>query len=143
MAILDKSKKKSIEDRDNEIFIGIDLPFRLSPDSGSGYFAQTSTTIEAVKNNVRNLLNTEKGERVLQPTLGLDLRRFLFEQMTSDTEISIQNDIVENFERWLPFVSIQNIEIDTSESNTIGINIIFSILRDPNSLSSVQVNIGE
>ena len=143
MAILDKSKKKSIEDRDNEIFIGIDLPFRLSPDSGSGYFAQTSTTIEAVKNNVRNLLNTEKGERVLQPTLGLDLRRFLFEQMTSDVEISIQNDIVENFERWLPFVSIQNIEIDTSESNTIGINIIFSILRDPNSLSSVQVNIGE
>ena len=43
MAIRDLSKKPFIEDRDEKVFIGIDLPFRLS--SGKeGYFASTSTT---------------------------------------------------------------------------------------------------
>ena len=147
MAIIDKNKKAFIVDRTENKFVGIDMPFRLSETSGSGYFAQTSTTIDAVKNNVRNLLNTEKGERLLQPELGLNLRRFIFENITEDTKMNIQNDIISNFSKWLPFVEIKDIQVDISESNsslnTISINLSFSINRDPNSLSSVQVEIGE
>ena len=73
MAILDKTKKPYIADRDNKVFIGIDLPIRKS-DGSEGYFASTSTTIEAVKNNIKNLLLTERGERIMQPFLGLNLR---------------------------------------------------------------------
>ena len=77
MAVLDTSKKPFIQDRDDNIYIGIDLPFRKS-ESGEGYFASTSTTIDAVKNNVRTLLSTDKGERIFQPNLGVDLRRFIW-----------------------------------------------------------------
>ena len=62
MAILDKSKKPYIVDRDENVFIGIDLPFRKS-DGVEGLFASTSTTIEAAKVNLKCLLNTKKGER--------------------------------------------------------------------------------
>ena len=48
MAIKDTYKKPFIEDRDNNIFIGIDLPFRKS-DGIEGWFASTTTTIEAVR----------------------------------------------------------------------------------------------
>ena len=34
-------------------------------------------TIEAIKNNIRLLLQTEQGERVFQPNLGMNLRRFV------------------------------------------------------------------
>ena len=61
MAIIDKSKKKFVVDRNSDISIGIDLPFRLSNVSGSGYFSQTSTTSDAIKNNIKNLINTERG----------------------------------------------------------------------------------
>ena len=69
MAIKDLSKKPFVEDRDNNVFIGIDLPFRKS-DGVEGWFASTKTTIEAVKNNIKNLLSTHKGERYLQPNIG-------------------------------------------------------------------------
>ena len=66
MAIKDKSRKPYILDNDSNVKIGIDLPIRR--DSGEdGFFASTSTTIEAVKNNIRNLLQTNQGERLFQP----------------------------------------------------------------------------
>ena len=148
MAIRDSSKKPYVVDRDNDRFVGIDYPLHKS--SGKeGWFASTSTTIEAVKVNIRNLLKTGKGERLMQPTLGVNLRRFLFEQFTSETRIAVENEIVETFRTWLPFVQVRNIEIkmkDTDETvgrNTMSISILFNIRKDPNSLESVQVDIGE
>ena len=75
MAIKDTTRKPYIEDNDENIFIGIDLPFRKS-NGIEGYFASTSTTIESVKNNIRNLVNTHQGERFMQPQLGMNLRKF-------------------------------------------------------------------
>ena len=56
MAIIDTSISGStIENRDLDIFIGIDLPFYKS-NGTEGYFASTKTTLQAVKNNLINLL---------------------------------------------------------------------------------------
>ena len=52
MAVKDVAKKPFVEDRDEEVFIGIDLPFRKS-DGPEGYFRSTETTIKAVKNNIK------------------------------------------------------------------------------------------
>lgn len=147
MAIIDRNKKPYVSDRDESIFIGIDLPFRKSI-GGDGYFASTTTTIDAVKNNIKLLLQTQQGERLLQPNLGMNLRRFLFEQFTQETLMDIETDIVDTFATWLPFVEIQDIKVSMDENGNIGKNklsiyIEFNITRDPNTLESVQVEIGE
>ena len=145
MAIKDTTRKPFISDNDTNVFVGIDLPFYKS-NGTEGWFASTSTTIDAVKTNIRQLLLTERGERFFQPSLGLGLRKFLFEQMTSDSKIAIQNEIVQTFNKWLPFVEIKNIEVlslddKTSEKNTFSITVDFNITKDPNTLESVQVEI--
>ena len=148
MAIKDTTRKPYIEDNDENIFIGIDLPFRKS-NGIEGYFASTSTTIEAVKNNIRNLVNTHDGERIMQPQLGINLRKYLFEQFSDEVVFSIQNDIVDTFKKWLPFVEIQDIQVNMSNSNdsigknTMNITIVFNITQDPNTLESVSIEIGE
>ena len=147
MAILDTSKKPFIQDRDNDVFIGINLPFKKSEGS-DGYFLSTTTTIDAVKNNVKLLLSTDKGERIFQPNLGIGLRRFLFEPITGETTLAIQNEIVETFNFWLPFITIKDIKVETTSAdgtnpNQISINVIFNLDKDPNTLESVQVQIGE
>ena len=147
MAIKDTTRKPFIEDNDENIFIGIDLPFRKS-NGKEGYFASTSTTIEAVKNNIRNLVNTHQGERLMQPNMGLNLRNYMFEQFTDETLLSVQNDIVDTFKVWLPFVEIRDIQVSMNENDSIGkntmsINIVFNITRDPDTLESVQIEIGE
>ena len=133
-----------VEDRDDNVFVGIDLPFRKS-DGRDGWFASTSTTIEAVKNNIRNLLQTEQNERFFQPLLGVNLRKYIFEQVSEDNVFKIQEDILDIFKLWLPFVEIRNIRVSIKDSdkNTLNLFILFNIKQDPNTLESVQIEIGE
>jgi|TARA_Y100000310_G_scaffold664_1_gene954 phage baseplate assembly protein W len=147
MAVRDTTKKPYIEDRDSNIFVGIDYPFHKS-NGVEGWFASTDTTIKAVKNNIKMLLNTNKGERLMQPNLGINLRKFLFEQYNDEARIAIQNEILDTFKTWLPFVEIKELDINMEETDAIGKNkmsifITFNIMRDPNTLESIQVEIGE
>tara|TARA_R100001369_G_C3244320_1_gene154790 strand:+ start:176 stop:670 length:495 start_codon:yes stop_codon:yes gene_type:complete len=145
MAIRDTSRKPYIEDNDTNIKIGIDLPIRRD-DNLDGFFASTSTTIEAVKNNIRNLLNTNEGERFFQPNLGMNLRGLLFEHITSENLIGIQDSILDKLGFWLPFVEVRNIEVltidDTTDigANEIRVKILFNIKQDPNTLDSITLD---
>ena len=145
MAIKDTSRKPYIQDNDDKVKIGIDLPIRRDDASG-GFFASTTTTIEAVKNNIRNLLQTEEGERFFQPNLGINLKRKLFENLKEGDITDIQNTILDKFDFWLPFVETRDIQILTnSDDTTIGVNtiiikIIFNIKQDPNTLDSVTLD---
>tara|TARA_Y100001938_G_scaffold140142_1_gene207929 strand:- start:30 stop:524 length:495 start_codon:yes stop_codon:yes gene_type:complete len=145
MAIKDISRKPYIVDNDTNIKVGIDLPIRRSS-SVDGFFATTSTTIEAVKNNIRNLLQTEEGERFFQPELGMNLRQLLFEHITDENLLGIQDAILDKLQFWLPFVEVRNILVLSTENTTdIGVNEIrvkidFNIKQDPNTLDSITLS---
>ena len=141
MAIPDRRVKRFVEDRDSRVSVGLDLPIARHPGDQMGYFATTKTTIDAIKNDIRLLLLTQRGERLFQPFLGMNIRRFLFEQVTTDTAIQIENEIVDTFETWLPFVDLRDIDIDLGEQdkNKIGINITFNITNAPTELQSVGI----
>jgi len=139
------------EDNDENIFIGLDLPIRRGNDK-QGYFASTTTTIDAVKNNIRNLLNTERGERLYHPNFGTNLRQYLFENMDDENLMSIRDKIVDVFNFWMPFVIIKDMQFLTRRNtpttgegvreNEIKIQIDFSLKQDPNILNSIQVSLG-
>ena len=139
MAILDRRKDRFVEDQDKRVSVGIEFPLgRVT--GGDGYFKSTKTTVESIKNNIRLLLQTHKGERVFQPNLGMDLRSLIFEPLTEDITIQIENNIVDVFSRWLPFVDLRNIQVNRRDDlNQVNINIDFNIRRAPNNLESVQV----
>ena len=145
MAIKDTSRKPYIEDNNTNIKVGIDLPIRRS-DGLDGFFASTSTTIEAVKNNIRNLLQTHEGERFFQPNLGLNLKRLLFEHITSENLLGVQDAILDKFEFWLPFVEVRDIQVLSRDNTTdiganeIRVKILFNIKQDPNTLDSVTLD---
>ena len=142
MPILDRRTNQFVDDQDTRFSVGIDFPFALVPNQ-DGYFKTTKSTIDAIKNNIKLLLQTEQGERVFQPNLGMGLKRFVFEQITEDTTIEIENNIVDVFESWLPFVDLRDIQInidsENQTNNKIGINITFSINKAPGSLESVGI----
>ena len=145
MAIKDTTRKPYIQDNDTSIKIGIDLPIRRG-DETDGWFATTSTTIEAVKNNIRNLLQTNEGERFFQPNLGLNLKTLLFEHITNENLIGVQDSILDKIEFWLPFVEIRDIQVLSKDNTTdIGVNeirvkILFNIKQDPNTLDSITLD---
>ena len=139
MAILDRRKDRFVEDQDKRVSVGIEFPLgRVG--GGDGYFKSTKTTVDSIKNNIKLLLQTNNGERVFQPALGMNLKRLMFEQITEELIIQIENNIVDVFQKWLPFVEIRNIQIsERNELNQVNINLTFNLQRAPNSLESVQV----
>ena len=141
MPILDRRNNQLIEDKDTRVSVGLNFPISRAPGNQDGFFSTSKTTIESIKNNIRLLLQTQKGERMFQPNLGMGIRRFLFEQITEDTQVQIENDIVDTFATWLPFVELREIDIDTSRQdiNKINIKIVFNIKRAPNTIESVGV----
>ena len=145
MAVKDTSRKPYIEDNDTKVKIGIDLPIRRG-DGLDGFFASTSTTIEAVKNNIRNLLQTNEGERFFQPNLGINLKTILFENVTSGNLIGIQDSILDKIEFWLPFVEVRDIQVSSRDNTTdiganeIKVKILFNIKQDPNTLDSITLD---
>ena len=140
MAIVDNRVNRFVEDKNTRVSVGLALPIGRQP-NGDGYFATTKTTMESVKTDIKTLLMTQRGERVMQPLLGMNIRRFLFEQITENTVIEIENDIVATFSRWLPFVQLNDINIDITDQdrNKIKIDIKFNIANAPNDLQSVGV----
>lgn len=143
MPILNRKENNDILSQNPRVNVGIDFPTAIVPD-GDGFFKGTKTTEDAIKSNIRLFLLTQRGERLMQPNLGLNLRKFLFENITENTAVEIENDIVQAFSYWMPFVQIQDIKIDLSNqnANTIGIELIFKVKNGSNRLSSVQVDIG-
>ena len=141
MPILDRRNNQLVEDKDTRVSVGLNFPISRVPGNQDGFFSTSKTTIESIKNNIRLLLQTQKGERMFQPNLGMNIRQFLFEQITEDTQVQIENDIVDTFQIWLPFVDLQNIDVDLSDQNRnkIKINITFNVRNAPTELQSVGV----
>jgi len=96
--------------------------------TGDPVFNPTYTTTEQIKSNIINYVLTNKGERVLNPNFGSNLRRFIFENITESNlralEIKLTNDITSNF----PSVNVISITLTPAyESNAIQLDIVYSI----------------
>ena len=78
--------------------------------------------------------------------MGLNLKKYLFEQLDDDLIIAIENDIYQTFKFWLPFVNIVDLQITMGGDNDIGrnqlnISLTFSINQDQNTFDTVNVTI--
>ena len=104
--------------------IGLELPFARSR---TGLFGLTETTLEQAGHNIKNLLLTAKGERVMQPDFGSDLRALLFEQADENIEERIEETILESISTWLPYISVEKIDIieDETTPNLMKVNLNF------------------
>lgn len=111
--------------------VGVKIPISLG---NTGYFNQTFSSLEEAKSNMYNLLLTRKGERVMHPDFGTNIYNYLFEQTTVDLANKIENEIEDAVEMWLPYIQLQNVEVDVSneniDNNKFSIKIGFNLLRD-------------
>ena len=93
------------------------------------FFYKTKTILEQAKSNMRNLLLTSKGERVMQPEFGSTLTDVLFNQ-GEDVENQIDEAIREAVSNWLPYIIINEINM-FQQGNQVDVSIDFSVTLEP------------
>jgi len=86
------------------------------------YFHE-STDIELIKGMLRQLLLTRKGERVMNPSYGLSLDKFVFEPLDITTFEIIKSEIINQVLVFLPFLDITTIRVFSSDQR--GGNTLF------------------
>ena len=69
-----------------------------------------SKDASAIKQAIVNVLLTNKGERLMNPRYGSDIRRFLFEPLDYGTGFQIKSNIRDTLERFEPRISVIDIK---------------------------------
>jgi len=124
--------QKNVKDTEsfNDYAIGITLPIQITNTA----FAQSFTTREQVSSNIKNLLLTKKGERILQPEFGSGLQGLLFDFNNDELPTKIEDTITEALEQWLPYVTIDSIDVEQTDylkdRNRANVSIKFKIGDD-------------
>lgn len=84
---------------DNNLYSDFFTNFNSHPDSLQLMVLKDQN---AVTRSIKNLLLTNKYERLFQPTIGSNLSKFLFEDISPQTEASIKSQITETIENYEP-----------------------------------------
>ena len=100
-------------DFEKDISLGLDLPF--SERSGK-LFTLNYLSIDQAVVNLKNLVLTLKGERVMHPNFGTNIRRYLFEPNLQSLRDEVGRDIEEAIKFWLPYINISNLEVTIPEA---------------------------
>ena len=70
-----------------------------------------------VQNDLLQLLLTSPGERIMRPTFGSPIRRFVFEGMTQNDLTNLQNQILQVIQNNEPRVVPTSVEVTPSTAN--------------------------
>ena len=121
-------QKKVVDTKEYEEYaIGVTLPLQI----GNTAFNQSFKTADQVKTNIKSLLLTKRYERVMQPLLGSGLQELLFEFNDNELADKIETTINDSLQQWLPYVSVEKIEIeqtnDNKDRNIVYVSISFRI----------------
>tara|TARA_B100000073_G_scaffold189594_1_gene156987 strand:- start:26 stop:448 length:423 start_codon:yes stop_codon:yes gene_type:complete len=132
-------------DRDDNIYVGVKFP--LEHNRVDGFFPQSKTVREQSKSNLRNLLLTSPGERVMQPTFGSNLKAILFDSFDEITSDNIEEAIREAVNRQLPYITINDVIVvqDNQTDNRVLVSVDYSTTLEPDTFDSLSLefNIGE
>jgi phage baseplate assembly protein W len=113
---------------------GISPRLPLVYDSTDGPYQLTKTLKQAISQNLKMLVLTMPGERVMIPEFGVGLYGFLFEQINDDTFSDVTERIVEQVGFYIPAINLEEIKFTTSDEdsslafNEVQVSIKYNIL---------------
>ncbi len=101
----------------------------LSVDSVDGIYGMNKTALESIKQDLKMLILTNRGERIMLPDYGASIRSFLFQQNTDQLKNNISTSISYQISKYMNFISLRSIDItdDPINENSIKIRIEYSV----------------
>ncbi len=111
-------------------WVGRGPRFPLRPDPNTGALEYVEG-MEIIRQSVGTILDTEPGERIMLPSFGCGLRRYLMEPNTLTTRTSMQEDISTALHQWEPRIKLVNVAVTPGEDpSLVWIEIAYVRLAD-------------
>ena len=89
--------------------ISVALPLRV--DSVDGAYGLNKNLEDMASQNLKMLILTSPGERIMFPDYGVRIRQYLFDPNNSNTAKQIRGSIEEQARKYLPYIQITNLQV--------------------------------
>ena len=108
------------------------LPLRHDP--VDGYYKLNKTLAEVIKQNIKMIVMTAPGERMMLPDFGVGVRNYLFDTKI-ETINNLKTKIFDQVNKYLPYVhllEVSSFEMETAleefqETHRMGLRIVYSV----------------
>jgi phage baseplate assembly protein W len=112
---------------------GLNYPLGGDAKKYGGTFA-ANTGIRKVRQALQQILQTERGERVMLPKFGCNLRKFVFQPLDKQTFQQIKEEVLFSLYHYLQGASVQKISVlrgrEVGQLGTAAIHIILILKMD-------------
>jgi len=116
------------------LIFGPILPRDLGDPNPLSWEFSTQSDLLILESSIKMLLITAKGERVMEPDYGTNIRKIIFELNTDAVDSRIEQEVKEALSRWEPRVRLQSILVKRdSSTNPRDINVVLSFLSTQSS----------
>lgn len=125
-------------------FYGFRFPFG---EISKGGYLKKSSDLSLIKDGLRQLLLTRRGERVMLPNYGTNLNNYLMEPLDQATFNQIKREILESMSIYAPDINLLKIQIFPSETETLSgghslyIKLFCSIKEESESSFEIKLSI--
>jgi uncharacterized protein len=100
-----------------DAWLGKGPRFPLRPDAADALTYITGD--EIVRQSIETILDTDPGERIMLPTFGCGLRRYLMEPNTAATRAAMQRDITDALTQWEPRIQLTDVAVTPGEEPSL------------------------
>ena len=94
--------------------LGTGVAFPFVPDPGTGSIMWSSGAA-LVRQSIRLILATQPTERVMRPTFGAGLRRYLMDPNTPAVRAQIALDVQAALQTWEPRITVTSVDVAPGE----------------------------
>jgi phage baseplate assembly protein W len=109
-----KRKSERLVERD-EGAVGVVTPLRNSARFGT--IDMHTRLLDQINDNLKNLILTNNGERLVLFDFGANLKKLLFEQESDELEERIAVHINEAVSKYMPFVKLDELDVQFSNND--------------------------
>lgn len=90
----------------------------------------------SIRESIKNLVLTDRGERPFQPNLGCDIRKLLFENVTPDIVVVAREMIMSTLKSYEPRAAVLSVDIIAPpDQQEVIITIVFNVINREEPLS--------
>lgn len=120
-----------MEQNNPKAFLGVGFQFPIAVDKNTGRM-KTSAYEEDIKEAVRLILSTKKGERIRNPQFGCGIHEFAFETMDFATISAMKHEVESALVMWEPRIEEIDVKIETPQEEGIIVIEINYVVRSTN-----------
>ena len=119
----------------NKTFLGVGWSFPVETDGGQADMVQYE---QDIRQAILIILLTNSGERIMRPTFGAGLNKFLFEPVNPTTMAAVQTRVHDSLIDWEPRIDVLEVTVNPSAKSlsTVLIDITYRV-RATNSVGNL------